>query len=429
MADVVAPVRRHEMFSRSASPRESAQFAAVLGFIALVPGFALYQLALYLGLIGPFLGGYLGIVGVVVFASLLPFFLISLATRRTITNANDWLFFSFMLIFVGVGFYYLGDLIRFQNAEEKLLAVPQVLSYYFIFRIINLETKPVRILIFSSMIICLIVMRSLDLGVFNDQGDGVALVESYRDSYANYQFFGMIYLFCSLSFIPSINKAYARIFIYILSGWVLYLNGARSEFIVFAISAGLIEFYLSKSKIIFFLMIMALIFVLMQSVQYILSSEGAGRISSLFIEGSGDASVVDRRYTIDMALDTIRRSPFFGDFSNHEPGFYAHNFLSAWADFGIIGFAIFVSAIILCLRNAAKVFFNNHITPQFVAMAAMAISGAFLFLFAKAYPHPIFGVMLALSAQYSQFCDRNGFSDARRRGRRHNFQANRRIAR
>lgn len=407
MNRTAVPITRRDRFT-SALPHGVFAMAGLFGFIILIPGFALYQLALYLGLIGPFLGGYIGIMGVVAFVALLPFVLTSFATGSNSINMNDRVFFLFMMIFAGVSIYYLGDKLRYENAEAKISSIPQICAYYFVYRMMNLESKITKRVFFISLVFCMFAIFTLGLGIFDNQQSDIVLVDNYQDDYANYQFFGMIYIFCAISLIPSMSKFYARIFIYAVSEYILYVNGARSEFIVFALSAGLIEFQLTKSKIVFFSILLVFFLAVALNIQYLFSSGETGRISSLFIEGSGDASVVDRRYTIDVALNTIKNSPIFGDFSNHELGYYAHNFLSAWADFGIFGFSLFVVAIILCLRNAVRVFFRDDITPQFVVMSAMAVSGAFLFLFAKAYAHPIFGVMLALSAQYTQFVERHG---------------------
>ncbi|HRP37890.1 MAG TPA: hypothetical protein PLS50_08855, partial [Candidatus Dojkabacteria bacterium] len=129
------------------------------------------------------------------------------------------------------------------------------------------------------------------------------------------------------------------------------------------------------------------------------------RISGILIGGGGsDASVLERKYTIFNAINNIYRNPVFGRYGEYDPGFYAHNILSVWSDYGIFVFFIFLFGMILSFRNSIYILIRRVNSNHFISMAIFSVSGIILFTFAKFYVYPIFGVMLALSAQYSQFC-------------------------
>lgn len=387
---------------------------ALAGFVFLIPIFSLYQLGLYQGVIQPFLGGYIGIMGAIITAVLLPVLTWCFISGLLKFNIIDFVFFAFMVIFTAVSVYSMGDIHVGENAISKAVAIPLIVSFFCVFRMINLESRGAAFVVLTSLIITGVIIYFLQLGVYNQIDQGSIYVSESNESLANYQFFAMIYLFCFIIMAPKLKSRIFRILLYLVSFYILYINGARSEFAVAIIVAGLVELWIAQTRLLIFLVGGLVVFFIVSNLNFLLSSDfEQGRVSALLIDGSGDASFVDRRYTIKNALKTINESPLFGKFGDHEIGFYAHNVLSVWADFGIFGFALFNFGLLLTLRVALKSFFAPVYSAQATSTAIFALTGTALFLLAKAYVHPYFGVMMAVGAQYVQITRRSHFLDSK----------------
>jgi hypothetical protein len=93
------------------------------------------------------------------------------------------------------------------------------------------------------------------------------------------------------------------------------------------------------------------------------------------------------------ALDAIRSNPLIGDFAYHireiAPGGYAHNVLSAWTEFGLIGFCLYVALIFGFLVIA----FRRIFSPNPLWHAAVALNAATVIIIMA---EPVFSVVPAL---------------------------------
>lgn len=376
-------------------------YAALLGFVLIVPGFALYQLALFKSVISPFLGGYLGIIGFIVFLGMLPVFLVFSLFSSGKLCTQDWIFLIFSLIYFLVSSYFSVGSFRSENSISKLTALPMIVSCYFVFRLIDFKSYLWIIVSRITFAICII-----SIYIVTEQAAEVTryIDENNIDDYANYQMHAMILLFSSISMIPSIRNIFVRLIIYALTIWVFFINGARSEFIVFILSGLCIELFVNRSWILLTAFTGLIAGLLLTAISTFFTGQSQdNRIANLFISGSSDASVIDRSFALSGAIENIKSSPLFGDFSNHEFGFYTHNLLSVWSDFGIFVFVLFVAGLVIAFRESVRAYVSRQIKPELAIMAGMAISGIMLFVFAKAYFHPILGVMMGLSARYGDF--------------------------
>jgi hypothetical protein len=384
-------------------PSKIYALSALVGFVMLVPGFAVYQIGLYQGWIAPFLGGYLGIAGVLTSLLMIPVLVWSYMAQVNRFNASDFFFFLFILIFSLVALYATGDVSSSENAISKLSTAPLIVAYFAVFRLMNVNSRITMVVTGLSLAICAFVMYFLSLGIYDADQSAINIIDTDGDSLANYQFFGMIYLICFIVILPIVTNQIVRYIIYLFSIYVLYINGARSEFAMLLFAIGIIELWISPARARLFLVLsFVFLFVGVQINNLASSDIEQGRITSLLVDGTRDASYVDRGFALSGAIDTVLENPLIGKFGDHELGFYAHNIISAWADFGIGGFAVFMLGLAVTIQNAMRSYSGKNPPPQAISAAAFAFTGTALFCFAKAYSHPYFGVMMAASAQFAQ---------------------------
>jgi hypothetical protein len=93
------------------------------------------------------------------------------------------------------------------------------------------------------------------------------------------------------------------------------------------------------------------------------------------------------------AIEAILRNPLAGDFAYHvrelSAGAYAHNVLSAWAQFGVIGFVLYLALIVTFALIAIRHAFSSNPTWQ----AALGLNVAALVV---CMAEPVFSVVPAL---------------------------------
>jgi hypothetical protein len=150
-----------------------------------------------------------------------------------------------------------------------------------------------------------------------------------------------------------------------LSVVTLYLLGARSEFFGFLfvlIISGIISMLRSglTAKILFFLMfiLVALLFYAIQGSEY------ANRQLEVF-KLAESSSISRRLMYLREGWEYLKLSPILGDYAGQlregSFGSYTHNALSAWRQFGIVGFSLYFGLSVFSLYTAVRkvVFFRN----------------------------------------------------------------------
>ncbi|MDF3863994.1 hypothetical protein P3W53_05965, partial [Pseudomonas denitrificans (nom. rej.)] len=156
----------------------------------------------------------------------------------------------------------------------------------------------------------------------------------------NYQAVALAYIVVALAALPP-ARVLVRYAGYALSIIALYLIGARSEFVAFALIAGTIEFCMAKRKAQFVALGIVGILVLLLLAHTMLGALPGSRILGLS-DVSEDASAIARAALTNNAWLSITKAPFMGDYGSYLPGNYAHNILSAWVDMGLIGIVTLV---------------------------------------------------------------------------------------
>jgi hypothetical protein len=80
----------------------------------------------------------------------------------------------------------------------------------------------------------------------------------------------------------------------------------------------------------------------------LLTSKGWNRLANMVEEGA-ESTLSARADAFVRAMDTILIHPFSGDFGSYVAGLYAHNLLSVWVDFGIIGIGLYALLLVVSL--------------------------------------------------------------------------------
>jgi O-antigen ligase len=104
-----------------------------------------------------------------------------------------------------------------------------------------------------------------------------------------------------------------------------------------------------------------------------------------------------RREVLAIALDVIRKSPVLGEFGYHfrevGAGGYAHNALSAWTEFGVVGFVMFCALICYFTTLSLKRLVSlDTATPLWRAAFGLNFASAILVVGAE----PVFSAVPAL---------------------------------
>jgi len=355
-------------------------------FIIIFPGHIFYQLTIHAGLFPPLLGGYFTAAALATFP--IVFLSIVCATYLRI-GIGVALFGGFMLLFgIGVAF-------GIQKGVTQEITSPQVafflkfVCFYLLAATTPWEQKRFQHICRLSTVLlaCLIIFCTFHYGMTFTTD-----VDADNDKQMDYQGMAFAYIVVVLGALQGSGQT-VRILIYSLSIPVLFIIGARAEFVGFFVIIALTEYFLARSRIVFMLKMVAVLTLAIYTAFLTQNIIGDNRIFSLLHAGS-DESVMERRDLHADALRTIQQHPLLGDYGSYEPGGYAHNLLSAWVDLGLPGFVIlnllFVVALLdMCFKGNARRW--GHSLAFSVAMVASAY---FLLIVAKAYTYQMIPIAL-----------------------------------
>ncbi|MEN6489862.1 MAG: O-antigen ligase family protein [Smithella sp.] len=180
-------------------------------------------------------------------------------------------------------------------------------------------------------------------------------LEDYS-SVSTYQGFARSSLVSALLLLCYTQSVYKRIMIVMMSIFVLFFLGARSELygFVFLLTMFLMAFS-NKSLLRLVLsigLLAAIAFIVVSNFEW-LSESRQFEIMNL----SQSTSMVGRLEFQEVGLGQLADNPVFGFFGGHivdtgSVGGYVHNALSAWLAFGILGFVVYMSLTVVATLNS-----------------------------------------------------------------------------
>jgi hypothetical protein len=390
--------------------------AGQFAFYALFVGFFFYHQSADNGLISRFLGGYFGVVSVLVFLALGVVFILRLSKSRPYSiklNIVDFSFF-FLLFFVfsvATIHYVIGDL---AGGSEMLLWSISGVFFNFVVYMIG---RSYEFSVANSRLIFLTGVVMLAIVYLNSVDGRFYVWRPYvDDDTTTYQGYGR-----SLVLVGFLLIAYSRGFfqgMLVAAAFTpaLFLNGGRTELILFIASSLCLLGYSVARMRYGIIGLLALLAVMLSAGLFLApilhNILPDSRILELF-ELSISASALDRAHLTDVALVTISQNPLLGSYGSYfvtesDVGSYAHNLLSAWVNLGFIGFiayALFTSlGAVLILRLGRAPIVRRSNSWRFALLLSAYILLAYVL--SRNYLDELFGFFVgALAVCYQRAPD------------------------
>ena len=371
----------------------------------LFPGFFFYHTAIALGVIPPFLGGFFSPVSVVVVSSLLPLVIWGMLRRKEFFNI-DRVFWLIILYWCITLISYQSFSSHFDSTKAEVLdwslrGILANIACYAVGRSLNIESSGLmRILIASLIGMLLISITNATDGLFY-----LRAMAGDEESVATYQGFARSALVVSVLALL-VDRRFSRAsIVFVCSLVLLFLNGARSEF-VFFLAAGLVFWWFvvfksTAARLLSVLAMLPLAIIVLVDIKELTSLLPQTRMIQL-LDIMHSSSGESRMVLSNEAVNIIREHPLFGSYAAYVPkdgiGGYAHNILSAWADLGIFGFLLFIFGLFFLLKGGRKLIAIKY-SYKDVAIYMFAVILLIAYLAAKDYTYMIFGFTAGLYAK------------------------------
>ncbi|WP_369325906.1 O-antigen ligase family protein [Alcaligenes nematophilus] len=381
---------------RDTCPENGTETLSFLLSVAIFAGYILLSEGLSYAGINLALTGYFTPVIALAFLIFLLFFLFF---DRKIKNIDylDFLvlFYLIYTLFVNlIGYLNLHQVISASNLNYTF----KFIALYLIFRPID-ATRHKKLITFLFLSLSLIiVVKSIgnEFNFYYGTQKNVATASEY-----DYQ--GTALSYCVVYFTLLASRPthlLSRYFYHLLCIASLAVIGSRSEFIVIFPTIFAYELLQSRIKSIFLVFVLFLGIVLIAVFFYFphLLGDRISTITNLLnSEAKIDGSVNERIKFSNQALETVSQHPLLGKFSSYKPGEYAHNILSMWVDYGLIGILLFFTILIVAIIQSILSTLQRH-DPLNSIEIPLLVFLAFILLLAKNYNYQLIPIILALIA-------------------------------
>jgi hypothetical protein len=374
------------------------KFTVHAAFLLLFPGFFFYQTLLGLGAIGAVLGGYFSIVAVPMTVPLVWFFIDAAKRNDNYLVKLDFYFFLFILYYsIVIAANFAGGADR-AIVQRYALSMTFCLNIYIIFRMMDLNDRAFVAAVAFSLIAMSAITIYFSIGGFFYLRN---LDEATNpDSLASYQGFARSYIYTFLILISVVRFIGFRLLLYGLAIVSLFLNGARSEFSGVLFLIPIIELHHARHKLYSIGVVFLLLIWFAANAEAIVNMLPDNRILQLF-DVSHSSSGVAREQLSSDAWHTITENPIFGDFGSYADGYYAHNILCAWVDFGVFGLVLLAALLVWpAVRLFADGYFLRKQSGDFVLSCSFVCLAILWVLTAKSVPDMSVGAALGAYAKY-----------------------------
>ncbi|WP_108444324.1 hypothetical protein [Halomonas denitrificans] len=328
------------------------------GLLVLYPGYLFYHTLVALGLIPAFLGGMFGLMTVLLAALYLP--LLPYLQRDLLSLVPGYALgviglLGFVLVWSGAGYLVEGGTAMRVAAIQSVETVVLWLVLFLLAYRLPLEARWLvggMWLAFAITVIYLAVFAATTgqvMFVARGLGESTEEVSTYQ-GYARSALVMLVFL------IAVSRSALARAAVIGLGSFVMFLLGARSELYGFLLLAmGLLMLWSGMSA----RYLLILLAVLGLGVATVVSQFEAIAESRQFqvLDLAGDSSWQARQQLERAAVEQLLAHPLIGEFAGHVSasggsGGYAHNVLSAWVNYGLPGFVLYLGLTLTALAGA-----------------------------------------------------------------------------
>lgn len=367
-------------------------------FFLLFPGFFYYHTLLGLGLMRAYLGGYFAIVSLLLAGPLLLCYIRQTRRARRSYTRTDFHFMLYQLYFAGVIVVNLAAGANTVTVGNHILSLVFSANIFILFKCADFAAPAFRAMALSSLcaMSAIVFYFAVD-GAFYLGALGVA---QDPDSVATYQGFSRSYLITFIAVIAYTRNAAGRLLLYGLGIPTLFVNTARSEFSALLFLVPVIELYYSSKKINLMAAMVLLAGVGALFFNDIISILPDNRTLEL-LDLSQSTSANLRHHLSLQAWKTIQSHPFLGDYASYQPGYYAHNILSAWVDLGIIGISSLLALLIIpTITLFHHGFFLKRKSPHFALAWSLLCTSLLLLFLSHYFTDMLVGAALGALARY-----------------------------
>ncbi|QTP58977.1 hypothetical protein HNO53_09835 [Billgrantia antri] len=337
--------------------------ASAIGFFVLFPGFILYHTLVAMGMMPAVLGGLFGVVSVlmfIVYCALLPsqLFVLSSATRGYALVTLS--FFVYVLLWSAVNYGLTGGSVMqaalVQTVETLVLWLVLFLLGY---RVPLDSPRLTRAFWIAFVLIAgYLALHVATTGQWMFFARRMIEVEAeVGDSVSTYQGYARSALVLLVFLIAVSERAVVRAALIVVGAFVMFVLGARSELYAFLALSALLLMLWAGMSVKYMLTLLAVVGVLMALVVSQFEALSGSRQLQIF-DLSGTSSWLARQNLGQRAVEQILSSPVLGRFGGHiasaeVTGGYAHSMLSAWVNYGLLGFTLYVGLTLSAFAAAA----------------------------------------------------------------------------
>lgn len=378
------------------APSAAERASVIAAFTLLFPAFILYQLGVRSGLLPQTLGGY-GTAGAIATLPFVGFAILRQARRIGVyVSLTDLIFASYLLLFAVIAFLGVQRGAPGEITDSHFAYVFKFVVWYAVTRayatLSGAGESAASVLL--VVVIAVVLIASAGNGFLTS-----ALVASTPGvADIDYQGSAMV-LLVMVSFVAPRRHLVVRGALYLLSVLALLVLGARSEFVALFLFVGVVEWCLARSKT----AILAIVGMVGLGTAGWISTLDLdsldNRIFGLLRLASDESARVRRELLVD-ATRTVLARPTLGSYGSYAPGEYAHNIVSAWVDFGFLGFFLLLCLVILPVVGLGRRYRQDSTSAAHCQALGVAIVVAVLMLLAKSHTYQLLPVSLGLFTAY-----------------------------
>lgn len=380
-----------------------------LPFLLLFPGYFAYHWSAINRWTPLYIGGYVNEVSLLIIVGMI--FAISAHALFMNRIRISWCFvdtaFSiFMLWFLAIVVVHAVNLTSPEVTNNHIASLIQLAAAYIALRIFPYQGGK-WLLLACAAGFSLMVLQSAEQDLLG------LLFQSYQGAgYTTYQGLARSYLITSAFGLIFVKFFLVRWAGYALVTFVLFLLGARSEIVGAIIMFAIFEIAMSRKPrqalaiTVSVIGILSLIlFSLIDWLEYLYPDN---RLLTLLLRQEADGSLQERAIQHALAWDAILAKPILGDYAHYakelSAGAYAHSWISAWVDLGIMGLLLFLLLYVVLFRFAL-VLYQASIDSKQTTMRQYCSMGLGLLLmtvtfsiFAKTFTDPSIAMVAGLFA-------------------------------
>ena len=369
---------------------------SIIALILLFPMSFFYHSAVALLGMPSFLGGYFSAMGLMI---LLGYVYIFIFKRAKITKE---IIFFYIFMSIWTIYIYIKYTLSVNISDEKLFiwGLISILANVVCFNISsNIDFNSIflkKYLKYFLVLYSLVVFNNINNGQF------YLKIQTANEGLVSYQSFALYILVVSFISLIVAKTIKEKIFVFSLSFLLLYFNGARSEFVFFVTSTVMLfalDFKPSLKNIILFIASLVITYLGIFLLNNTIGIE-ENRIFQL-ANISQSSSYLARQQLSDMAIIVIQENPLIGDYGYYVKelglGYYAHNILSAWADFGFFGFFLFlIIPVYTTVFSILYIYKLKHPSLSLKALFVFSLSLLLGYIYAQDYTHMFLGLVIGL---------------------------------